>query len=53
MEERARAGSRALSDWLRKCRDAVREVRGRTFVGLMEMLVGSVLPYGAEVNLSQ
>ena len=37
------------SDWLRKCRDAVGEIRGRTFVRLMEMLVGSVLLYGAEV----
>ena len=53
VEERARAGSRALSDWLRKCRDAVGEVRRRTFVRLMEMLVGSVLQAGAEVNLSQ
>ena len=49
VEERARAGSRALSDWLRKCRDAVGEVRGKTFVRLMEMLVESVLLYGAEV----
>ena len=46
--ERARAGSRALSDWLRKCRDAAGEVR-RTFVRLMEMLVGSVLLYVVEV----
>ena len=38
VEERARAGSRALSDWLRKCRDAAGEVRGKTFVRLMEML---------------
>ena len=53
VEERARAGSRALSDWLRKCRDAVGEVRRRTFVRLMEMLVGSVLQAGTEVNLSQ
>ena len=49
VEERARAGSRALSDWLRKCRDAAGEVRGKTFVRLMEMLVESVLLYGAEV----
>ena len=49
--ERAQAGSRALSDWLRKCRNAAGEIRGirRTFVRLMEMLVGSVLLYGAEV----
>ena len=49
VEERAQAGSRALSDWLRKCRDAAGEVRGKTFVRLMEMLVESVLLYGAEV----
>ena len=49
VEERTRAGSRALSDWLRKCRDAAGEVRGRRFVRSMEMLVGSVLLYGAEV----
>ena len=49
VEERARAGSRASSDWLRKCRDAAGEVRGKTFVRLMEMLVESVLLYGAEV----
>ena len=47
-----------MSDWLRKCRDAAGEVRGRTFVWLMEKLVGSVLLYEAEVwgegvNLSQ
>ena len=49
VEERAMAGARALSEWLRKCRVAVGEVRGETFVKLMEVLVGSVLMYGAEV----
>ena len=49
VEERAKAGARALSEWLRKCRVAVGEVRGETFVKLMEVLVGSVLMYGAEV----
>ena len=58
VEVKAQAGSNTLSDWLRKCRDAAGEVRGRTFVRLMEMLVGSVLLYGqrggvGEVNLSQ
>ena len=48
-EERAKAGVRALSEWLRKCRVAVGEVREETFVKLMEVLVGSVLMYGAEV----
>ena len=32
VEERAKAGARALSEWLRKCRVAVTEVRGETFV---------------------
>ena len=32
----------------RKCRDAAGEIRGRTFAGLMDMLVGSML-YGTEV----
>ena len=49
VEERAKAGARALSEWLRKCRVAVGVVRGETFVKLMEVLVGSVLMYGAEV----
>ena len=49
VEERAKAGARALSEWLRKCRVAVGEVRGETFVKLMEVLVGCVLMYGAEV----
>ena len=48
-EERAKAGMRALGDWLRRCRAAVGEVKGSTFMKLMEMLVESVLLYGAEV----
>ena len=48
-EERAKAGVRALCDWLRRCRAAVGEVKRSTFMKLMEMLVGSVLLYGAEV----
>ena len=46
MEERAKAGARALSDWLRRCMASVGEVRGETFRKLLEMLVGSVLLYG-------
>ena len=49
VEERGKAGARALSDWLRRCRATVGEVRGATFVRLMESLVESVLLYGAEV----
>ena len=49
IEERAVAGARALSGWLRSCRAMVREVRGSTFRKLMEALVETVLLYGAEV----
>ena len=49
VKERAKAGARALSDWLRRCRASVGEVRGETFRRLLEMLVGSVLLYGVEV----
>ena len=51
VEERGMAGARALSDWFRRCRATVGEVRSRgaTFVRLMESLVESVLLYGAEV----
>ena len=48
VEERAKAGAKALSDWLRRCRATVGEVKGATFVRLMEMLVESVLLYGVE-----
>ena len=48
VEERAKAGAKALSDWLRRCRATVGEVKGATFVGLLEMLVESVLLYGVE-----
>ena len=48
IEERAKAGAKALSDWLRKCRATVGEVRGATFVRLLEILVESVLLYGVE-----
>ena len=49
IEERAMAGTRALSSWLRSCRAMVREVRGTTFRKLMEALVETVLLYGTEV----
>ena len=45
VEERAKAGARVLSEWLRKCRVVVGEVRGEMFVKLMEVLVGLVLMY--------
>ena len=47
--ERVKAEATALSDWLRRCRTSVREVRGETFRRLLEMLVGSMLLYGVEV----
>ena len=49
VEERAKARAKALSDWLRRCKMAVGELRGKTFIRLLEMLVDSVLLYGAEV----
>ena len=48
VEERAKAGAKALGDWLRRCRSTVGEVKGATFVRLLEMLVESVLLYGVE-----
>ena len=50
-EERAKAGTRAVGDWLRRCRAAVGEVKGSTFMKLMEMLVESVLLYGAGMGV--
>ena len=47
--KRAKAGTRALSDWLRRCRASVGEVRGETFRRLLKMLVGLVLLYGVEM----
>ena len=32
VEERGRAGAKALSDWLRRCRAAVREVKGAIYL---------------------
>ena len=49
VKERANAGTRALSSWLRGCTAAIGEVKGETFMKLMETLVESVLLYGAEV----
>ena len=49
VEEKANAGAKALSDWLRRCRVTVGDLRGKTFLKLLEMLVDSVLLYGAEV----
>ena len=49
VEERAIAGAKALSDWLRRCRPAVEELRGETFKKLLKILVDSVLLYGPEV----
>ena len=47
VRERATSGRGALSAWLWRCR--VGEVRGKTFVKLMEALVESALMCGAEV----
>ena len=43
VEERAKAGAKALSNCMRRCRVVVGELRSETFVKLLEMLVwGSV-----------
>ena len=44
-----KTGAKALSDWIRRCRIVVDELRGEMFVKLLEMLIDSVLLYGAEV----
>ena len=49
VRERATTGRGALSAWQWRCRVSVKEVRGKTFVKLMEALVESALKYGAEV----
>ena len=51
VEERGKAGARTVSDWLRRGRATMGEVRRATFVRLMESLVESVLLYGAEVYM--
>ena len=48
VEERAKAEAKTLSDWLRECKATVGEVKGATFVRLLEMLVESVLLYGVD-----
>ena len=42
LEERAKAGAKALSDWLGRCRATMGEVKGATFVRRLAMLVESV-----------
>ena len=51
VDSRARVGARALvlCAWLWRCRVAVGEVQGESFVKLLEAMVESVLLYGAEV----
>ena len=44
-----KVGDKTLNDWMRRCRVTVCELRGKTVVKLLEMLVDSVLLYGAEV----
>ena len=50
-EEKGKAGNtmKTLREWLRRCRASMREVKGATFVRLVELLVVPVLLYGAEV----
>ena len=40
---------KALGAWLRRCRESVGEVNGRSFLQLLQSLVESVLMYGAVV----
>ena len=49
VEHRVQLGSQALSTWLRRCRESVGEVSGKSFMQLMKSLVDSVLLYGAEI----
>ena len=49
IEARAKAGMKALYAWLQRCRACVGELRRGTFGKLLEMLVESVVMYGAEV----
>ena len=51
VDSRAKAGARALCAWLKSCRISVEEVKGESFVKLLEALVGSVLVYGAELEV--
>ena len=43
LEERTKAGIRALSAWWKSCRTSVGEVRGETFVRMLETFVELVL----------
>ena len=43
VEERAKAGAKALNDCLRRCRVTVGDLRGETFMKLLKLLVDSVL----------
>ena len=49
LEERAKAGAKALSAWLKRCRATVGLVKGKSFTKLLGALVESVLLYGPEV----
>ena len=49
LEERAKSGARALAVWLSRCRMSTGEVKGETFIKLMEALVQFVLLYGAKL----
>ena len=49
MHSRARAGARAVCAWRRRCRVAVGEVQGESFVKSLEGMMESVLLYRAEI----
>ena len=50
VEERAKAGAKALSDWIRRCRVAVGKLRGEALVRLLGMLVCGAVIWGRSVG---
>ena len=49
MHSQARAGARAVCAWQRRCRVAVGEVQGESFVKSLEGMMESVSLYRAEI----
>ena len=51
MNCRTEVGARVLCAWLRKCKVVIGEVKGKSFVRLLEALVDSVLLYGQRCGM--
>ena len=49
MEQRVKMDERVLNVWLQRCRQVCGQVKGGTFLKLMDVLVKSVLLYGVKV----